>query len=515
MARAAAQHPGKTAVVRGGRRVDYATLHAESERFAAALAGHAALGDGQRCVVFLENSVEAAVGVFGTLRAGGVFSVINPTTKADKLAFVLADCGATVLLTQASLLPVARSAAARAPSVRCIVVVDGDGDGMNGGVIAYRRFLAAADPGRLPLQVGIDTDLAMLVYTSGSTGNPKGVMMTHANVRFAATSITSYLQASHDDVVLSVLPLAFDYGLYQLLMCVKLGATLVLETSFAFPQKVLPLLATERVTAFPLVPTMAALIVQLRNFDPAWAASVRYLTNTAAALPPAHIRRLQDLFPAARVYSMYGMTESKRCTWLPPEELARRPDSVGIAIPGTQAWVADDAGRPLPAGEVGELVVRGGHVMQGYWNNAEATARALRPGRYPWERVLHTGDLFRTDAEGFLYFVGRKDDILKSRGEKVSPKEVENVLYAMHGVREAALVGVPDPVLGHALKALLVVDDPGLDARAVIAHCRAHLEEFMVPRTVEFRESLPKTGTGKIRRSELQAEAEGREAAEA
>ncbi|MBJ6982869.1 AMP-binding protein [Luteimonas sp. MC1572] len=515
LARAAAHQPGKSAIVRGDRRVDYAELHAESERFAAALAQHVGLEDGERCVVFMDNSVEAAVGVFGTLRAGGVFSVINPTTKADKLAFVLADCGATVLLTQASLLPVAQSAAARAPSVRCIVVVDADGDGVDGAAIGYRRFLAASDPACLPPQVGIDTDLAMLVYTSGSTGNPKGVMMTHANVRFAATSITTYLQASRDDVVLSVLPLAFDYGLYQLLMCVKLGATLVLETSFAFPQKVLPLLASERVTAFPLVPTMAALIVQLRNFDPAWAASVRYLTNTAAALPPAHIRRLQDLFPAARVYSMYGMTESKRCTWLPPEELARRPESVGIAIPGTQAWVADDAGRPLPAGEVGELVVRGGHVMQGYWNNAEATARALRPGRYPWERVLHTGDLFRMDAEGFLYFVGRKDDILKSRGEKVSPKEVENVLYAMHGVREAALVGVPDPVLGHALKALLVVDDPGLDARAVIAHCRAHLEEFMVPRTVEFRESLPKTGTGKIRRSELQAEAEGRQAAEA
>ena len=350
----------------------------------------------------------------------------------------------------------------------------------------------------------------MLVYTSGSTGNPKGVMMTHANVRFAATSITTYLEASSDDVVLSVLPLAFDYGLYQLLMCVKLGATLVLEKSFAFPQKVLPLLAREGVTAFPLVPTMAALIVQLANFDPAWARGVRYLTNTAAALPPAHILRLQQLFPRARVYSMYGMTESKRCTWLPPAELARRPDSVGIAIPGTQAWVADDTGRPLPAGATGELVVRGGHVMQGYWNNPEATARALKPGRYPWERVLHTGDLFRMDDEGFLYFVGRKDDILKSRGEKVSPKEVENVLYAMHGVREAALVGVPDPVLGHALKALLVVDDPVLDARAVIAWCRAHLEEFMVPRTVEFRDALPRTSTGKIRRSELQAEAEGR-----
>jgi long-chain acyl-CoA synthetase len=507
LAASARRDPGRTAIVRGTRRIDYATLHARSEGFAAALAAHG-FANGERCVVFMDNSIEAAVAVFGTLRAGGVFCVLNPTTRADKLAWVLADCSASVLFTEARLLPVALQAAQRVPSIRQVVVVGMDGEAA--GTIALERFIDTARAPLPPAPVGIDQDLAMLVYTSGSTGHPKGVMMTHANVRFAARSICTYLQASADDVVLSVLPLAFDYGLYQLLMCVRMGSTLVLETSFAFPQAVLPLLAAERVTTFPLVPTMAALLLGLRNFDPRWAASVRCITNTAAALPPAHIARLQALFPLARVYSMYGMTESKRCTWLPPAELARRPDSVGIAIPGTEAWVAGDDGRPLPPGHVGELVVRGGHVMQGYWNNPEATARALRPGRYPWERVLHTGDLFRMDAEGFLYFVGRKDDILKSRGEKVSPKEVENVLYALPGVREAAVVGVPDPVLGMSLRALLVCDDPAVDARTVVAHCRARLEDFMVPREVQFREALPRTATGKIRRSALQAEAEGR-----
>lgn len=516
LAAAAARWPEKTAIVQGERRITYAALHESAERFAAALAGVAGLANGERCVVFLDNRVEVAVGVFGTLRAGGVFSVVNPATKADKLAFVLADCTASVLFTQASLLPAALAAAERAPSVRRVVVVDGDGGDAAGGasdrVIGCEAFLDSPLAIPLPARpVGIDADLAMLVYTSGSTGNPKGVMMTHANIEHAATSITTYLRSSADDVVLSVLPLAFDYGLYQLLMCVKTGATLVLEKSFAFPQKILPLLAAENVTVFPLVPTMAALIVQLRNFDPRWAQGVRTVTNTAAALPPAHIAKLQATFPQARIYSMYGVTESKRCTWLPPEQLALRPDSVGIAIPGTEAWVAGEDGEPLPPGTVGELVVRGGHVMQGYWNNESATARALRPGRYPWERVLHTGDLFRMDEEGFLYFVARRDDILKTRGEKVSPKEVENVLYAIPGVKEAALVGVPDPVLGHSLKALLVTDGTPLDARAVIAHCRAHLEDFMVPREVEFRDALPRTGTGKIRRSALQAEAEGRE----
>jgi len=508
LAASARRDGSRVAVVHDKGRTTYAELDALADRFAAALITGAGFARGERCVLFLDNRIETAIGIFGTLRASGVFSVINPTTKANKLAFVLNNCEAAVLVTQAELLPVALAAAAEAPSVRRIVVAGGASDAT---AVSFDDFMAAA-PARPQGPVpGIDIDLAMLVYTSGSTGEPKGVMMTHRNVEFAATSITTYLEARADDVVLSVLPLSFDYGLYQLLMAVMKGATLVLEKSFAFPQKVLPRLASERVTGFPLVPTMAALIVQLRNFSPDWAASVRYLTNTAAALPPAHIFRLQELFPNARIYSMYGMTESKRCTYLPPEQLAKRPDSVGIAIPGTEVWIADDEGRPVPPNVVGELVVRGAHVMQGYWRNEKATAKTLRIGRYPWEKVLHTGDLFRMDEEGFCYFVGRKDDIIKSRGEKVSPKEVENVLYALAGIKEAAVVGVPDEVLGRALKALVVVEEgAALQARDIIAHCMAHLEDFMVPRLVEFRDALPKTSTGKIRRAALQAEAEGR-----
>jgi acyl-CoA synthetase (AMP-forming)/AMP-acid ligase II len=228
---------------------------------------------------------------------------------------------------------------------------------------------------------------------------------------------------------------------------------------------------------------------------------LRYITNTAAALPPAHIMRLQELFPAARLYSMYGLTECKRCTYLPPAELARRPASVGIAIPGTEAYVVDEAGARARPGETGELVIRGAHVMKGYWENPEATDKALKPGPFPWEKVLYTGDLFRTDAEGFLYFVGRKDDIIKSRGEKVSPKEVENVLYALPGIREAAVVGVPDPVLGMAIKAVVALS-PGADLteQNIVRHCARHLEDFMVPKIVEFRDELPKTESGKISR---------------
>ena len=515
LARAAAERPRHTAIVCGAQRLDYAGLHAQAEALAAGLV-HLGTARGERVLVLAENRIETCVAVFGSLRAGAVFSLLNPGTKAAKLSWLLRDSGARVLVIQRSLLPVLRAVEGPLPELRHVLVIDEgqgfEGTGLPAPAQGWLDLLESGEPALPPAPRGVDLDLAMLVYTSGSTGAPKGVMMHHANVRFAADSICTYLEVGPDEVVLCVLPLAFDYGLYQLLMAVRCGYTLVLERGFGFPMQVLPLLEREQVTGFPLVPTVAAVLLQLRSFRPEWARSVRFLTNTAAALPPAHIERLQALFPQARLFSMYGQTESKRCTWLPPAELARRPGSVGIAIPGTEAWVADEAGRPLPPGEVGQLVVRGGHVMQGYWNQPEATARALKPGPWPWERVLHTGDLFRADEDGFLYFVGRRDDILKSRGEKVAPKEVEAVLHALPGVREAVVVGVPDPVLGQAIRALVVLAEGStLGSREILAHCRAHLEDFMVPRDIEFRSDLPRTGTGKIQRARLQAEAEGRE----
>ena len=290
-------------------------------------------------------------------------------------------------------------------------------------------------------------------------------------------------------------------------MAMKVGATLVLEKSFAFPQSIFQKLDAEKVTGWPLVPTMAAIVLQMKDLKPGAFPHLRYITNTAAALPTAHIQRLQELFPKTRIFSMYGLTECKRCTYLPPEQLRIRPGSVGIAIPGTEAYVVKDDGERASPGEAGELVIRGPHVMKGYWENPEATDRSLRPGPYPWEKVLHTGDLFQTDEEGFLYFVGRKDDIIKTRGEKVSPKEVENVLYALAGIQEAAVIGIPDPILGLAIKAVIVAPSAQLTEQDVIRHCAQHLEDFMVPRIVEFRETLPKTDTGKISRRRIGADA--------
>jgi long-chain acyl-CoA synthetase len=485
----ARRYPDKTAVVFGGARISYGQLAADAARLANVLRRRGVCR-GERVVIFLDNSPETIVALFAALEAGAVFSLVNPGTKADKLAYILNNCRARAVITEKRLLAVASQAIERAPSVAVTLLAPYD------EIIEAGADLPPPNP-------GIDLDLAMIVYTSGSTGFPKGVMMTHRNVITAATSITTYLESGPQDIVLNVLPLAFDYGLYQALMCAKVGATLVLEKSFAYPAVVLERLRGERVTGFPIVPTMAALLLQLKDLAPGMFPDLRYMTNTAAALPPAHIARLQELFPTTRIFSMYGLTECKRCTYLPPEQLSIRPGSVGIAIPGTEVYVVDEQGERVAPGVVGELVVRGGHVMQGYWGDTETTDRRLKRGPYPWEKVLYTGDLFKTDDAGYLYFVARKDDIIKTRGEKVSPKEVENVLYELAGVREAAVVGMPDAVLGAAIKAIVVVE-PGaaLTEREVIRHCAKHLEEFMVPKLVEFRSELPKTDTGKISRRE-------------
>ncbi len=345
----------------------------------------------------------------------------------------------------------------------------------------------------------IDLDLATIIYTSGSTGDPKGVMLTHLNMISAATSITTYLQNVPEDIIIDVLPLSFDYGLYQILMAFKFGGTVVLEKSFAYPYEVIRQMVKERVTGFPGVPTIFAILLQMEDLGKYDLSPLRYITNTAAALPVEHIQRIRKLFPQAKLYSMYGLTECKRVSYLPPEEIDRRPGSVGRGMPNEEVWIVDEKGNRVGPGIVGELVVRGSNVMRGYWGDPEATDKVLRPGPLPGEKVLYTGDLFKMDEEGFLYFVGRKDDMIKTRGERVSPKEVENAIYGLPEVAEVAVISVPDDILGQAIKAYVVPrNGVSLTKKTVLAQCKKKLEEFAIPKYVEFRDFLPKTPSGKI-----------------
>lgn len=483
------------------RRLTFAELHEMSDRLGSALVERG-VKRGDRVAIHLHNCVEAVVSIFATLKAGGTFVVISPTTKPDRLKRILNDCRATVLVCDGR-----NGGAAPADLFTEVASLTGAiqrGSGalpLDGRFSRFDEILAVSQPTPLP-EVNIDLDLACLVYTSGTSGEPKAVMCDHSNVEFASAAVMAYLGVREDDVVLGVLPLSSSYGLYQLLMTVRSGGTLVLERSFAYPASILQRIQDERVTAFPGVPTIFATLLGMdrSTFD---LSSLRYLTSAAAALPPAHALQLQDAFPGVAIFSMYGQTETKRSLYLPPDQLATRPGSVGIPIPGTEAWIVDEAGRRLADGEVGELVVRGRHVMRGYWDAPEATGQRFRAGALPGERLCHSGDLFRTDEDGYFYFVARMDDMIKCRGEKVAPSEVEGVLHMLTGVT-AAVVGVPDAIAGQSVKAFVVCHGNHLSEADVISHCRAYLEEFKVPSRIEFRSELPMTSSGKVRKSDLE-----------
>jgi amino acid adenylation domain-containing protein len=501
--------PGKVALVARGRRTTYAELEGRSNALAHALVRRG-VERGDRVVVYADGSVETVVAFWAVLKASAVVSIVNAQTKADKLAYLLNDCRAVALVADAHLATELRAAIPRAPALRTVLLFSPDGavaPDLLAALPASAELASALEGERQdapPPRRGLDIDLAALIYTSGSTGDPKGVMLTHRNMITAATSISTYLRNVEDDVILCVLPLSFDYGLYQMIMAVRMGARLVLERSFTFPAEVLRTVVAERVTGFPGVPTIFAIMAEMKNLADYDFSAIRYATNTAAALPVKHIRLLQRLFPAARIYSMYGLTECKRCTYLPPEDLDRKPESVGIAIPDTELWIVDEEGRKVGPNVVGQLVIRGATVMRGYWEKPAETARKLRPGPLPGEQVLFTGDYGRLDDEGYLYFVGRMDDIIKSRGEKVAPKEVENALVEIPGVKECAVVGIPDAVLGQAVKAFVVLEQGAvLDERTVQRECASRLENFMVPKQVTFVPELPKTSSGKIKKTGL------------
>ncbi|MEP7245944.1 MAG: AMP-binding protein [Gammaproteobacteria bacterium] len=498
--------PDKVALVCRDERVTYAELDRQSNALANALKSRG-VSRGDRVVVFADNTVEAVVSFFGVLKANAVVSMVNPQTKEDKLAYLLNDCRARAIISDAHLTPTLGPATGKASHLVASIVsgrMDTAALGAAAGLVPWDEALAAESSDSPPPRRNIDVDLASIIYTSGSTGDPKGVMLTHRNMITAATSVSTYLENVEDDVILGVLPLAFDYGLYQLIMACRIGGRLVLERSFTYPAQVLNTVVSEGVTGFPGVPTIFAILTGLRNIDQYDFSKVRYVTNTAAALSTKHIEMLQRTFPSAKVFSMYGLTECKRCTYLPPADIERKPLSVGIAIPNTELWVVNDKDERLGPGDIGQLVIRGATVMRGYWEKAEETAKKLKPGHLPGEMVLYTGDYCKLDEDGYLYFVGRMDDIIKSRGEKVAPKEVENAIVNITGVREVAVIGVPDPILGQAVKALVVLDEGvTMDPRDILAECQKRLENFMVPKFIEIIPELPKTTTGKIKKTGL------------
>lgn len=484
----------KTAVIINTDSYSFQKLDEMSENFGSFIQANG-FKSGDRAIVCLGNQIETIVAFWGVLKAGGVICNISLDTSSSNFHYILDNSQATLLVTTVNKFE--ESSSEKFKFLSMALLLNGLID--HPIVSAWETALTFKECAIQTIK-SIDIDLAAIIYTSGSTGMPKGVMLTHRNMCAALASLNTYLDYKDFDNVLCPLPLSFDYGLYQMIMCMSRGATLVLEQEFTWPIFLIKKIQRYKITIIPFVPTMLMLLHEYAYRHGITFSHVRIVTNTGAALKPQHISQMKSLFPQAAIFSMYGLTECKRCTYVPPEQLDNKPGSVGIAIPNTELWLVDDDGTRIEEpNHTGQLVIRGSTVMAGYWRNIKATTERLRPGLIPNEMVLYTGDLCSLDEDGYLYFQGRMDHVIKSRGIKVSPNEVEDYLYSIQGVEAASVIGLEHDDIGGILWAFVVISgDNTLNELELLQQCRLDLEPHQVPHSIRIMDSLPRTPNGKF-----------------
>lgn len=497
--------PQTCALRHAGHDLSYRALDAEVMRVAAGLL-HAGLRVQDRVAIYLPKRFETVSAMFGTAHAGGAFVPIHPNLKTDQVRHILRHSGARVLITTAARAQDLAAILENCAELRTLVLIDAASTVATHrlATLMWEEFTAAPDT-MCPRVM--EHDLVAILYTSGSTGPAKGVALSHRNVLTGADSVARYLEITASDRLLAVLPFSFDYGLNQLTTAFLRGACVVLM-DYLLPRDVLTTVARERITGLAAVPTLWIQLAQL-EWPAEASTSLRYITNSGGAMPRATLVALRRQLPRTRIFLMYGLTEAFRSTFLDPAELDRRPDSIGKAIPNAEVRVLRADGSECAPDEIGELVHRGPLVALGYWNDAEATAQRFRriPAATPPAFEVWSGDRVRRDAEGFLYFLGRNDDLIKTAGYRVSPTEVEDALVASGSIEQAAAFGVPHPVLGQAIVAA-VTPRPGkttVDLDALLEHCKILLPNYMIPAQLHLRAALPQTPNGKIDRKALAA----------
>ncbi len=521
LATAAERWPANTALEHGERRLDYAALQTQVGRFAGALIA-AGLPRQGRVAVYLPKQPETVIAMFGAAAAGGVFVPVNPVLKAPQVAHIMNDCDVEVLVTSRSRLRELAQTLEHTPALRLIVLVDAGGDEdaappapARVGVTGFGAFLDRGDGHAGPAHRVIDRDVVSILYTSGSTGKPKGVVLSHHNMVAGARSVASYLANRADDRLLAVLPFSFDYGFSQLSTAFTCGATVVL-LDYLLARDVVRSVERYRITGLAAVPPLWIQLAAL-EWPEAATRTLRYVTNSGGAMPKRTLASLRAALPQTQFFLMYGLTEAFRSTYLPPDQVDLRPDSMGKAIPNAEVLVLRPDGSRCAPDEPGELVHRGALVSLGYWNDPERTAARFKPlpatsGSPLPEIAVWSGDTVRADAEGYLYFVGRQDDMIKTSGYRVSPAEVEEEAYASGAVGEAVALGAPHPQAGQAIVLVCVAREGredhvsrGQDDEALRAHLRRQLPNFMQPAAIEWVDELPRNPNGKIDRKAVAA----------
>jgi acyl-CoA ligase (AMP-forming) (exosortase A-associated) len=500
--------PQALALHDNGAAIRYADLAQQIRGFASALAA-LGVGRGERVAIQLDKRVETVVASFGAPAHGAVFVPINPLLKPEQVGYILRDCSVRVLVTTAERLQLLVAIVPDCPDLRHVIVVGAKTLPARAAPPAVHAWADVLQANAHANARVIDRDVAAILYTSGSTGKPKGVVLSHHNMVAGAKSVASYLGNHRDDVLLAALPLSFDAGFSQLTTAFHSGASVVL-LNYLVPKDVVNAIVQHRVTGLTAVPPLYIQLTQVKWPTDA-GAHLRYFANTGGRMPLETLKALRVLLPQARPFLMYGLTEAFRATYLPPEEVDRRPDSIGKAIPNAEILVLRPDGTPCDADEPGELVQRGALVAQGYWNDADKTAERFKPlpGRngalmLP-EIAVFSGDTVRKDSDGFLYFVGRRDEMIKSSGYRISPTEVEEVLYATRLVGECAAFGVPHATLGEAVAVVVTSSDGSeLDVARLLALCKNKLPAYMVPARIEARQGpLPRNANGKIDRKAI------------
>jgi acyl-CoA ligase (AMP-forming) (exosortase A-associated) len=511
----AERFPENIALTHGKDSLNYAALHDSVSRFAGGIVGLGLLR-GERVAIYLEKRFETVIASFGAPTAGGVFVPLNPLLKPEQAAYILRDCNARILVTSPERHALLTETLSSCADLRHVVLVGDDSPELHTGTYARIGWhVLLAMPPRSAHRV-IDTDMTAILYTSGSTGKPKGVVLSHRNMVMGAKSVASYLENTADDTLLAALPLSFDAGFSQLTTAFHVGARVVL-LNYLLPRDVLKALEREIVTGLTAVPPLYIQLAQL-SWSETITEHLRYFANTGGRMPRETLSALRARLPKTKPFLMYGLTEAFRSTFLPPEEVDKRPDSIGKAIPNAEILVLREDGTPCAPEEPGELVHRGALVGLGYWSDPEKTAERYKPlpphapGREPGlvipELAVYSGDTVRMDTEGFLYFIGRRDEMIKTSGYRVSPTEVEEVLYATKMIGECVAFGVEHDTLGQAIQIIATPSDSAeLDVQALLAECRKRMPAYMIPHGIDARqEPLPRNPNGKIDRKTLTTE---------
>lgn len=464
----------------------------------------------QRVAIYLPKQIETVSSFLAVSKAGGVFVPVNPVLKAPQVAHILSDCNVQILITSRSRLQGLAEALQDCPDLHTVILVDAERSEFSletQRILGWQEFLEHANAELLSVAC-IDTDMAAILYTSGSTGKPKGVVLSHRNIIAGAESVAEYLQIGSSDRLLAVLPFSFDYGLNQLTTSLLTGCTCVLM-DYLLPRDVVNALAKYRITGLAAVPPLWAQLAELP-----WPENInehlRYMTNSGGKMPKAVLHKLRAKTPDSQFFLMYGLTEAFRSTYLPPDQIDMRPDSMGKAIPNAEIMVVREDGSPCAPHEPGELVHRGSLVSLGYWNDPAKTSERFKPapgqlaGLPLTEIAVWSGDTVTMDEDGYLYFVGRKDDMIKTSGYRVSPSEVEEVVYASGLAKEAAAIGIEHATLGQAVVVVISVHpEIEFEPQALIERCKAHLPNFMIPAKIELLPELPRNPNGKIDRKLL------------